>query len=377
MKTPCTMKVFLRNPLSAALMLAMATAAHAGLPVGGVVAGGQANITQSGNHETITQSTANVVINWQSFSIGSGQTVQFVQPGSSSVALNRVLGSDPSLIFGSLLANGKVFLLNPNGVLFGSGASVNVGGLVASTMSMTDSNFMAGKYVFTGAGSGAVVNQGSIAAGDGGYVALMGREVSNTGVISARLGSVILAGGKDVTLDLAGDGLLNVAVTQGAVNALVENSGAIRADGGRVLLTAQAAGNILDTVVNNTGVIQAQTIGNRNGSIMLLGDMQSGTVNLISGVLDASAPNGGDGGSVTTSAAHVNVRDTAKISTAAPYGSIGTWLIDPHNFTIGSAPGDNISGATLSAELVTNNINISTAGSGTQPGDITVNDAVS
>ena len=368
------------HALSGALLLAIAATAHAGDPVGGPVGGavaaGGANISSNGFNTTITQSTSNVVINWQGFSIGTGHTVQFVQPGSTSVALNRVLGADPSVILGTLTSNGKVFLLNPNGILFGKGASVSVGGLVASTMKISDGDFMAGNYAFTDAGTGSIVNQGNINAADGGYVALLGRSVSNQGVISARLGTVALAAGEAVTLDVAGDGLLNVSVSQGAMNALAENGGMIRADGGRVLLTAQAAGNLLNTVVNNTGVIQAQTIENRNGTILLLGDMQTGTVN-VSGTLDASAPGGGNGGFIETSAARVNVRDGVQVSTAAPHGKTGQWLIDPRDFTIGSAPGDNISGATLSGQLVTNNITISTTGAGTQNGDIFVNDAVS
>ena len=370
------MKSIYKSFYSTGALLVLSTAAHAqSAPTGGVVAAGQASIVQGGQATTITQSSANVVINWQSFNIGADQLVQFVQPGTSSIALNRVLGADPSVILGTLRSNGKVFLLNPNGILFGRGASVNVGGLVASTMSLSDADFMAGKYAFNNAGAGSVSNQGSITAADGGYVALMGRNVSNTGVISAQLGTVALAGAEAVTLDVAGDGLLTVSVPTGAVNALVENGGMIRADGGHVLLTAQAAGNLLNTVVNNTGVIQAQAIGTRNGSIMLLGDMGSGTVNL-SGSLDASAPNGGNGGFIETSAATVNIHNGAQVTTTAPFGRTGTWLIDPHNFTIGTSAGANMAGTTLSALLVTSNITISTAGEGTDPGDIFVNDAV-
>lgn len=366
---------FAVRALSGSLMLALATAAQAG-PAGGAVVAGEGTISRNGVNTTITQSTQGMAINWQSFSIGAGETVRFVQPGSNSVALNRVLGADPSVILGNLSSNGKVFLLNPNGVLFGKGSSVNVGSLVASTMGISDADFMAGNYAFTGAGAGSIVNQGEIHAADGGYVALMGRSVSNQGVISARLGTVALASGAAVTLDVAGDGMLNVSVDTGAVDALAENGGLIRADGGRVLLTAQAAGNLLHTVVNNTGVIQARTIENRAGTILLLGDMQTGTVNA-GGMLDASAPGGGDGGFIETSAANVNVRQDVQVTTAAVDGRTGTWLIDPQDFTIGSAPGDNISGSTLSAQLVTNNITISTAGAGNDNGDIFVNDAVS
>jgi len=379
-----TGKINLRNTrgiamhsLSAAMLFAMATAAQAQSvsPTGGVVTNGGANIVQAGNNTTITQTSTNVVINWQSFSIGADQSVQFLQPGTSSVALNRVLGADPSVILGSLTSNGTVFILNPNGVLFGENSSVSVGGLVATTMNINDADFMSGNYVFTGAGNGSVINRGNIHARDGGYVALMGRTVGNDGVISARLGNVVLAGAEAVTLDVAGDGLLNVSVSQGAVNALVQNGGMIRADGGQVLMTAQAAGDLLNTAVNNTGVIQAQTIENRNGTIMLLGDMLTGSVN-VSGVLDASAPNGGNGGFIETSAAHVNINSDVRITTAAANGNTGEWLIDPLDFTIGSVAGDNISGATLSGQLVTNNITINTAGPGAENGDIFVNDAI-
>ena len=362
---------FTVNAITTCLLLTFGACVHA-LPTGGVVAAGGANITSSPSALTVTQSTNNVVINWQSFGIAAGQAVQFVQPGANSVALNRVLGADPSTILGNLSANGKVFLLNPNGILFGSGASVNVGGLVASTLNITDANFMTNTYAFTDAGNGAVVNQGSIKAAEGGYVALMGKSVSNQGVISARLGSVVLSAGNAITMDISGDGLLNISVAQGAVNALVENGGIIQADGGRVLLTAQAAGNLLQTAVNNTGIVQAQTIGIRNGTILLLGDMQTGTAT-VAGTLDASAPNGGHGGFIETSAAHVNIVDGVRVTTAAPQGRTGTWLIDPQDFIIGS--GGNISGATLSAQLVANNVTITNA-PGAGNGDIFVNDAI-
>jgi filamentous hemagglutinin family protein len=377
----------------AVLALAMLVSFQAqGAPVGGVVAGGAASIASTGVHTTITQTTPGAIINWQGFGIAAGESVQFVQPGSSSVTLNRVTGPDPSAIFGSLSANGRVFLVNPGGVLFGPGASVNVGGLVASTLNITDSDFMAGHYVFTGTGHGAVVNQGTINA-DGGFVALLGSDVSNQGTISARLGSVVLAAGEGITLDVLGDNLLNVTVDRAALNALVRNGGLLQADGGQVVLTTQAAGSLLSSAVNNTGVIQARTIANHNGTIRLLGTMGEGTIDL-AGQLDASAPQGGDGGFIETSAGRVNVHDGAQVTTAAPFGRTGEWLIDPQDFTIGTGANDNISGATLSALLVTNSVTITTAPgpdttvAGTPPvtnlnsavagnGDINVNDAVS
>lgn len=380
--------------LAISVLLAFAPAAWA-LPTGGVVSAGNASIANGTGTTTINQASQNAAINWQGFSIATSEAVRFVQPGSSSVALNRVLGPDPSSILGSLSANGKVFLVNPNGILFGQGAQVNVGGLVASTRNITDSDFMAGTYKFSGSGAAGVVNRGTINA-DGGFVALLGANVSNEGVISAKLGTIALAAGNAMTLDLAGDGLLNVAVTEGAVNALAQNGGLIRADGGQVLLTAMAAGGLMQGVVNNTGIIQAQTVENRNGTIRLMGDMQDGSVN-VGGTLDASAPNGGNGGFIEASAARVNIADNAQITTFASTGTTGTFLIDPQDFFIGpktdGTPG-NITGPALSALLVTNSVSITTNTgpdtnvAGTPPvstrntstvgnGDIFVNEAVS
>lgn len=366
---------FVLQALAVSVMLAFGANALA-QPTGGLVASGAATISTGATSTTITQSTANAIINWQSFNIAAGQSVQFVQPTSSSITLNRVVGADPSSILGSLSANGKVFLINPNGILFGSGSQVNVSGLVASTLNMTDADFNAGNYKFSGNGTGAVLNQGNINA-DGGYVALLGANVSNQGTISAQLGSVVLAAGSVMTMDVAGDGLLNIAVTEGAVNALVENGGLIRADGGQVLLTTQAAGSLLANSVNNTGVIQAQTlVTGKTGSIMLMGGMETGTVN-VGGTLDASAPKGDNGGFIETSAAYVKVANDAKITSFAPLGLTGTWLIDPLDYTVGSASGDNITGSTLAAQLVTNNVTIATvAGSGAGNGDININEAV-
>ncbi|WP_157969818.1 two-partner secretion domain-containing protein, partial [Pseudomonas huaxiensis] len=224
--------------------------------------------------------------------VAAGNKVTFNQPGRDSIALNRVLGADGSKIMGQLDANGRVFIVNPNGVLFGQGAQVNVGGLVASTLDISNSDFEAGNYAFKGNGkNAAVTNSGKISATDGGSVALLGGTVSNNGVIVANQGSVALAAGNKVTLDFAGDGLLNVQVDEAVVDALVENHQLIKADGGQVLLTANAGEALINTVVNNTGAIEAQTVGEKNGKIVLLGSFDGGSVQ-VAGTLDASAPSG-------------------------------------------------------------------------------------
>ncbi|WP_407179468.1 YDG domain-containing protein [Bradyrhizobium sp. STM 3562] len=352
-----------------ALSFAGPAVAQSALPSGGQVVSGAATIATSGNAMTINQSTDRIIANWQSFSIGAGNSVTFNQPSASSVALNRVVGQDPSQILGSLTANGQVFLVNPNGIAVGKGASVQTGSFVASTLGITDENFLAGNYRFTGTG-GSIVNQGNI---NGNVVALISPSVTNEGTIK---GSTALAAGTDVLLDFNGDGLISVEVKASTMATLVQNKGLIKADGGSAILTAKGASDAMKGVVNNSGTVQAQTIGKKKGRIYLLGDMDHGEVN-VSGKLDASAPNGGDGGFIETSARKVKVADNGSVTTKAASGATGTWLIDPNDYTIAASGGD-ISGAVLSSYLASTDITIKSS-FGTQPGngDIFVNDNVS
>lgn len=364
--------------LAAALLLpAMAFAAA--LPSGGQMVAGQGQIsTPANNQMVIDQASNKLAINWQSFDIAEGNRVTFNQPGTDAIALNRVLGADGSKIMGQLDANGRVFVINPNGVLFGQNAQVNVGGLVASTLDISDSDFAAGNYQFEGNGSNAsVMNNGRITATDGGSVALLGGTVSNNGVIVANQGTVVLAAGNAMTLDFAGDGLLNVQVDEAVVDALVENHQLIKADGGQVLLTANAGDALLRTVVNNTGVIEAQTLGEKDGKIVLLGSFDGGTVQ-VTGILDASAPNGGDGGFIETSGAHVQIADSVKVTTKSADGKSGTWLIDPNDFMVAASGGD-MTGTAVSQALSDNgSFIIQTASMGTAGGngDIHINDGI-
>jgi filamentous hemagglutinin family protein len=274
--------------------------------------GRPSSITQTGTTTTINQQSQNASLNWQQFSVAANETVQFVQPSATSIALNRVIGSEASQIFGRLSANGQVFLINPNGVLFGQGAQVDVGGLVASTLNISDTDFLAGRYKFqsSSATPGSIVNQGTITAASGGSVALLGGQVTNQGTISAHLGTVALAAGSAVSLDFSGRQLMNVQVDAATLGALASNQQLIQADGGTVIMTAAARDALLSTVVNNTGVIEARTVQNQDGVIKLLGSFEGGTVN-VGGTLDASALNGGNGGFVETSGASVKVADSA------------------------------------------------------------------
>ncbi len=381
-----------RNFIAIALLVLSGTALLMPLaqaePTGGQVSAGTGTIAQAGATTTITQNTQNLAINWQSFSIGSSEAVRFNQPNSASIALNRVLGQDPSSILGSLSANGQVFVLNPNGVLFGAGSQVNVGGLVASTLSLSDADFMAGNFRFSNGGTaGSVVNQGALSAAQGGYIALLAPEVRNEGIITATLGAALLGAGDNITLNLNNGSLLSYTTDQGSLNALAENRQLIQADGGQVYMSARAADALSTAVVNNTGIIEARTIQNVGGVIKLMGDMQVGTVN-VGGTLDASAPNGGNGGFIETSAAHVKIAEGTNVTTAATQGLDGNWLIDPYDFTIAATGGD-ITGTDLSTALGVGAVTIQTAaGSATCTGatcgagnvagngDIFVNDAI-
>ena len=244
----------------------------------------------------------------------------FNQPSSQAIALNRILGQDPSTILGNLSANGQVFLLNPNGVLFGAGAQVDVGGIVASTLSLSNDDFLAGRYTFAGEPSGAgVVNRGTIEAAQGGYVAFIAPSVANEGVIRANGGTVALGAGAQVTLSLAGDQLVGFSVDKAALGALAENRQLIQADGGTVILSARAKDALLSSVVNNDGVIEARSVSNRDGVIRLEGG-DSGVV-AVAGTLDASGLDAGEtGGRITVSGDKVALLDGARLDASGRVG---------------------------------------------------------
>ncbi|NTV02889.1 MAG: filamentous hemagglutinin N-terminal domain-containing protein, partial [Chlorobiaceae bacterium] len=358
------------------------------LPTGGAVVAGSGTITTDGLKMTVRQNTPQLIANWSSFNIGEKAGVEFVQPGQTATALNRISDENPSVIMGSLTSNGQLFLLNRSGVIFGRTARVDVGGLLASSLNLLDSDFLAGRYKFTGeGGAGAVINRGEITARQGGVVALMAPTVSNEGTISAQGGSVLLAAANEVTLDFGGDGLISYTIDKGAVDAQVLNSGLVKVDRGMVVMTAQAADALTTAAVNNTGIVEARTLQNRGGRILLLADMERGTTT-VAGTLDASAPEGGDGGFVETSGGRVKISDGTVVDTHAVSGSAGTWLIDPADFTIasgktgsinGGTPSGDVSGQTLSNALGSGNVTILSSQGSTANGygDINVNDTVS
>ncbi|WP_174634719.1 filamentous hemagglutinin N-terminal domain-containing protein [Yersinia thracica] len=287
--------------------------AHSSLPVNGKVVIGQGVLDVNNNTLTVTQQSDKLGINWGSFDIAQGNSVIYNQPGPQSIALNRVLGRDASQIYGNLKANGQVFLLNPNGILFGKGAQVNVGGLVASTKSMSNQDFISGCYTLTSRGhEGQVINQANLRTTSGGYIALIGQQVDNqaSGVINAPQGKVALASGSRVTLYLDHGSLLGVQIQGEQVSTLLKNGGLIQADGGVIQLTARGKEMLMNTVIDNTGILQAQGLSEKNGVIYLNGG-SNGVVRQ-QGIIDVSSPQG-RGGNVILQGENIHLVAASKI----------------------------------------------------------------
>ena len=267
-----------------ALMPFALSSAFAG-PDGAQLVGGQATVSGQGTaNVTVNQSTDKAILNWHTFNIGSGERTQFVQPNSNSITLNRVTGGQgPSQILGTLDANGKVFLVNRDGIIFGAGAIINTSGFLATTSDIKNDDFMAGRYNFQipGRPDASIVNNGQITANNGGFAALVAPGVRNSGTITAALGSIGLAAGNTFSLDFYGDKLITLGVndqiagqvkdvqTGETLKSLVTNTGKLSANGGRVELTAAAARQVVDSVINTSGVIEANSVGVRNGQIVL------------------------------------------------------------------------------------------------------------
>ena len=348
--------------------LALASAAI-GQPTGGTVVFGSASIGAPNATTTLIKQTTNsAVINWQSFSVGSGSSVVFDQPSAAAIALNRVLGGGVSQIDGSLSANGQVWIINANGILFGKGSQINVAGLLATTSDIADGDFASGNYSFSSASSNpsaSVDNAGSIHVGAGGSAVLSAPHVSNSGLIQADGGQIVLGGASAFTVDFDGDNLLRyqisapVAVTPTDVNGaprkeLVANSGTLSATGGRILLTARAAANVADNVVNNTGMISANSASVHNGEVIL--DAGSGSVQ-DSGQISATGNGAGEsGGNVALAGNSVTVADNAVIDASGDQGggtvSIGGGLHGSGPYQ--SAQNTDVGSATIHADAHTN-----------------------
>ena len=312
-------------------------------PEGGTVQAGSATITDVGNTLTVNQASDRAVIDWRSFNIDIDETTRFNQPSASAVTLNRITGdANPSQILGNLSANGQIVLVNPNGIVFGKGAVVDASALIATTSNITNNDFMAGRMNFTGVGAPgtSIVNNGNVTIADHGLAALVAPNVTNDGVINARLGKVTLAGGERFELDLYGDGLVNFvldAAADAGEDVIVSNSGRISASGGLVALTAGGARDAVNGVVNMDGIIEANTVEERGGRIVLSAadvsvtgeisavgadeDQLGGRVNLI-----------GAQNTVLTGEARINVSGTRGGGEAIIGGEPGleTLLLEPY-----------------------------------------------
>ncbi|MBV9418485.1 MAG: filamentous hemagglutinin N-terminal domain-containing protein, partial [Alphaproteobacteria bacterium] len=350
-KTSATLVRSLLLGTSCLSALGLTLAAAQADPTGGVVVSGGATIGGTQNNTVINQSTQRALINWQNFSVAAGGSVQFNQPNSGSITVNRVIGSEASSINGSLFANGQVWLLNGNGILFGKGATINVGGLIATTSDIATRDFENGNFNFTSGTGASVINQGTIRTTAGGSVVLSGASVQNQGLIAAQSGTVVLGGASAFTIDFVGDGLIKYAITAPAAKADngqdgVSNSGTIKAnDGGRVVMTARAAAQVAGAVVNNTGMISATSARVANGEVIL--DAGDGTAN-VAGTIDVSGVRAGTtGGSVAITGRNITVADGTTIDASGDRGG-GTVLIggDAHgsgtlrqadNVTVGEA----------------------------------------
>ncbi|EMX66921.1 filamentous hemagglutinin family N-terminal domain protein [Escherichia coli Jurua 18/11] len=306
--------------LLSGMMIMAHPAMSANLPTGGQIVAGSGSIqTPSGNQMNIHQSSQNMVANWNSFDIGKGNTVQFYQPNSSAVALNRVVGGGESQIMGNLKANGQVFLVNPSGVLFGKGASVSTSGFVASTRDIKNDDFMNRRYTFSGGqkAGAAIVNQGALTTNAGGYIVLAADRVSNSGTIRTPGGKTVLAASERVTLQLDNGGLMSAQVTGDVVNALVENRGLVSARDGQVYLTALGRDMLMNTVLNVSGVVEAGGMHRQDGNIVLDGG-DSGVVHL-SGTLQADNASG-QGGKVVVQGKNILLDKGSSITATGGQG---------------------------------------------------------
>ena len=328
--------------LASTALVPLGLVSAAANPLGGSVVGGSATINGTGTaNVTINQNTDRAVINWNSFNIGTGDKTQFIQPSTSSTVLNRVTGdTNPSQILGTLTANGRVFVTNPYGVLIGNGAVINTAGFLATSHDIRNDDFMAGRYHFNipGRPDASVVNLGTITASNAGFAALVAPGVRNSGTITATFGKIGLASANGFSLDFYGDRLIQLGVndsiagnvrdvaTGETLKSLVQNDGKLRANGGRVELTAVAARHVVDSVINNTGVIEARSIGHRDGRIVLgaatggtkLASAATQTVK-VSGKLDASSRRG-KGGKVEIIGENIVIADATIDASGATGG---------------------------------------------------------
>lgn len=313
-------KVVRRSAIAAFLAstTALVSVAQAN-PQGGQVVGGSATIVEAGKTLDIHQQSARAVIDWRRFDIAPDEHTRFHQPSASAIAVNRVKDGNPSSILGKLSGNGNVVLVNPSGVFFGAGATVDVNGLIATTADIRSSDFMAGsdRFDIPGRPGAAIVNAGRITAKEAGLVGLVAPTVENHGVIEARLGRVHLASGDTLTADFYGDGLLKVEVAEGREDSrFVGNTGILSAEGGTVAMTVAAARETVDSLIVAKGELKAPSVSRQGGKIIIAAEganktsKKGGSAVVVQAHLDASGRDAGErGGSIEILGDHVALLD--------------------------------------------------------------------
>jgi filamentous hemagglutinin family protein len=347
-------------------------------PSGGQVSSGDANINVSGRVTTINQNSQNANINWNSFNVGANETVNFVQPNSHSSTLNQIYDANPSNILGAINANGRVFLSNPNGFIFGANSAVNVGALFATTSKIT--NFSDHTAQLSSDGQGSILNQGTINTETGGYIGFFAPNIENTGSLNSPEGNITLSNANSGLLYLPNSAGIGFSIDSlESLNPIgIENTGLIKASGGQVLLSSAAIDTALRSAINNKGIIDVSAIHNDGGNISILSSIgsinQSGSVSadsimngnggdiimiaeedmIHSGNSSArGGDNSGRGGFVETSG-FGNLKINSLVDTRALNGEWGSWLIDPANLDIGDAAGTDITSADIIVALSTN-----------------------
>src|SRR5439155_916074 len=375
------------------------------LPQGGTVAAGSATVsTPTATSMRIDQTTDRLIMDWTRFNIAANESVRFQQPSAASIALNRVLGPEPSAIFGSLSANGQIVLINPSGILFSAGSRVDVGALTASTLNMSNQDFLAGHYRFTqdpAFANAAVVNQGVITAGPGGYVALLGAAARNEGVIQAQVGSIALGAGRAATLDMRGDGLIQFVISDAVAGnvispdgkplaSYVSNTGTLQADGGMVTLQAKAATDVIRSVVNQEGVIRATSLVNHGGVIKLIAGDDVANTGAIGWQANLGKVKNGTGAVTNYGAMEVSGKEgldfSGTVDASAAQGALGSILLDPQFIEVKNAGGaaynegvNNLfaNSPTLTKKITATSINALNANVTLQANDdVTVTDAI-
>lgn len=363
--------------LTGFLLSSVSAPALAG-PSGGRIIAGQGSIGQNGTASTINQSTDRLIIEWQNFDTNSNESVRFNQPSSSASVLNRIISGNATVFDGSLFANGNVVIVNGAGIHFGPNSRVDVGSLIASTADISNSNFLSNRLIFDRPGQpdASITNAGTITVRDTGLAALVAPGVENSGLIQANLGTVILAAGEAHTIDFNGDGLMSFTVTKPTkakpkrrngktLDALVSNKGEIRADGGTVILTAKQASRVLDNAINMSGIVRANSVGVRNGKIVLFGGSK-GRVNVSGKIRARGKRRGQRGGRVHITGQKVAI-PIAKIDVTGKAG--GGEVLIGGAYKGGKLAGDSSIGYLQSGDLVSilTGANAGAAGNGYIP----------